>query len=255
MLPRPDRPHDQLLSRQMKTSDSVVSAIGGVVVGYVLWLIAISIGDDVTTVSRWSLLVLLGSAVLAVCAGVWGWSMRRRGQICRGGVCVQPADTSRAADVGRADQPLRLATIAGCPAESRGRLIVAASPSYWLASKQNSISWRRSRWPASCCQVAAVIVRSLTNSSVAASSARCRALSAYPSGTSGQAKIAACMLCVQPGLARHPAVVLQLVFAGAQMRDPQNHQFGVDPRQPPPQQPGAIEQTTSSTAAGAGPAW
>jgi hypothetical protein len=64
----------------MKTSDSVISVIGGVVVGYVLWLIAISIGDDVTTVSKWSLLVLLGSAVLAVCAGVWGWSMRRRGK-------------------------------------------------------------------------------------------------------------------------------------------------------------------------------
>ncbi len=64
----------------MKTSDGVVSAIGGGVVGYVLWLIAISIGNDVTTVSRWSLLVLLGSAVLAVAAGVWGWSMRRRGQ-------------------------------------------------------------------------------------------------------------------------------------------------------------------------------
>jgi len=62
------------------SSGSFVSAIGGVVVGYVLWLIAISIGDDVTTVSKWSLLVLLGSAVLAVCAGVWGWSMRRRGK-------------------------------------------------------------------------------------------------------------------------------------------------------------------------------
>ena len=67
----------------MKTSDisgTVVSAIGGVVIGYVLWLIAISIGEDVTTVSQWSLLVLLGSAVLAVCAGVWGWRMRRRGK-------------------------------------------------------------------------------------------------------------------------------------------------------------------------------
>ena len=52
----------------MKTSDSVIGAIGGAVVGYVLWLIAISIGNDVTTVSRWSLLVLLGSAVLAACA-------------------------------------------------------------------------------------------------------------------------------------------------------------------------------------------
>jgi hypothetical protein len=67
----------------MKTSDSsssVVSAIGGVVVGYVLWLIGISIGDNVTTVSKWSLLVLAGSAVLACCAGLWGWSMRRRGE-------------------------------------------------------------------------------------------------------------------------------------------------------------------------------
>jgi len=67
----------------MKTSDTrdtVVSAIGGVIIGYVLWLIAISIGNDVTTVSQWSLIVLLGSAVLAVCAGVWGRRMRRRGQ-------------------------------------------------------------------------------------------------------------------------------------------------------------------------------
>jgi len=67
----------------MKTSDTrdtVVSAIGGVVVGYVLWLIAISIGDDVTTVSQWSLMVLFGSIVLAVCAGVWGRSMRQRGK-------------------------------------------------------------------------------------------------------------------------------------------------------------------------------
>ena len=67
----------------MKTSDTrdtVVSAIGGVIIGYVLWLIAISIGNDVTTVSQWSLIVLLGSTVLAVCAGVWGRRMRRRGQ-------------------------------------------------------------------------------------------------------------------------------------------------------------------------------
>jgi hypothetical protein len=62
------------------TSGIVVSVLGGVVIGYVLWLIAISIGDEVTTVSQWSLLVLLGSIVLAVCAGVWGWRMRRRGQ-------------------------------------------------------------------------------------------------------------------------------------------------------------------------------
>ena len=36
------------------TSDTVMGAIGGVATGYVLWLLAISIGDDVTTVSRWA---------------------------------------------------------------------------------------------------------------------------------------------------------------------------------------------------------
>jgi heme O synthase-like polyprenyltransferase len=62
------------------SSGNFVGAIGGVVVGYVLWLIAISIGNDVTTVSTWSLLVLAGSAGLAVCAAPWGWSMRRGGR-------------------------------------------------------------------------------------------------------------------------------------------------------------------------------
>ncbi|HUH72528.1 MAG TPA: hypothetical protein VLZ05_29025 [Mycobacterium sp.] len=60
-----------------KTSETVVGAIGGVATGYVLWLIAISIGDDATTVSRWGPLVLLLSGVLAICAGVWGWWLRR----------------------------------------------------------------------------------------------------------------------------------------------------------------------------------
>jgi cytochrome bd-type quinol oxidase subunit 1 len=62
------------------TSDTVMGAIGGIATGYVLWLLAISIGDDVTTVSRWSLVVLVASGVLALCAGVWGWSLRRRGK-------------------------------------------------------------------------------------------------------------------------------------------------------------------------------
>ena len=64
----------------MLRSDTVVGAIGGVAAGYVLWLVAISIGDDTTTVSRWSLIVLIGSGLLAVCAGVWGWWLLRRGK-------------------------------------------------------------------------------------------------------------------------------------------------------------------------------
>jgi hypothetical protein len=62
----------------MIRNDTVVGAIGGVATGYVLWLVAISIGDDVTTVSRWSPVVLIASGLLAVCAGVWGWRLRGR---------------------------------------------------------------------------------------------------------------------------------------------------------------------------------
>jgi hypothetical protein len=62
------------------TQGTVVGAIGGVAIGYVLWLVAYSIGDDITTVGQWSPIVLILSGVLAVCAGVWGRSLRRRGK-------------------------------------------------------------------------------------------------------------------------------------------------------------------------------
>ena len=62
----------------MIRTETVVGAIGGLATGYVLWLVAISFGDDLTTVSAWSLTVLLLSGVLAVCAGMWGWWLRRR---------------------------------------------------------------------------------------------------------------------------------------------------------------------------------
>ena len=60
-------------------SDSVVGAIGGVAIGYVLWLVAISIGDNATA-GQWGPLVLLMSIVLGIGAGVWGWWLRRRGK-------------------------------------------------------------------------------------------------------------------------------------------------------------------------------
>ena len=42
--------------------ESIWTGIGGVIVGYLLWLVAISIGDAITTVSLWSLIVLSVSA-------------------------------------------------------------------------------------------------------------------------------------------------------------------------------------------------
>ncbi|MGE2817039.1 hypothetical protein ACQI5H_18120 [Mycobacterium heidelbergense] len=61
-----------------KTSERIVGAIGGVAIGYVLWLVAISTGDN-STAGQWGPLVLLMSVVLGICAGVWGWWLRRRG--------------------------------------------------------------------------------------------------------------------------------------------------------------------------------
>ncbi|GFG63445.1 hypothetical protein MKUB_09350 [Mycobacterium kubicae] len=62
----------------MIRTETAVGAIGGVATGYVLWLIAISIGDDVTTVGRWSIAILLASVALAIGAVVGGLLMRWR---------------------------------------------------------------------------------------------------------------------------------------------------------------------------------
>ena len=59
-------------------SQSILAAIGGVIAGYVLWLVAISIGDALTTVSRWGLVVLIGSLVFALVALLWGRRLRRK---------------------------------------------------------------------------------------------------------------------------------------------------------------------------------
>jgi peptidoglycan/LPS O-acetylase OafA/YrhL len=61
-----------------KTRETVVGAIGGVAAGYMLWLVAISVGDGNATAGQWGPLVLLLSVVLGVCAGMWGWWLRRR---------------------------------------------------------------------------------------------------------------------------------------------------------------------------------
>ena len=54
VLPRPHRPHDQLLRAIW------VAAIGGLVVGHILWLAGISIAIATRSVSSWVLAVRLG---------------------------------------------------------------------------------------------------------------------------------------------------------------------------------------------------
>jgi heme O synthase-like polyprenyltransferase len=59
-------------------TESIWAAIGGVLAGYLLWLVAISIGDAITTVSLWSLVVLLVSAAFALWAALRGQRLRRQ---------------------------------------------------------------------------------------------------------------------------------------------------------------------------------
>jgi uncharacterized membrane protein YjfL (UPF0719 family) len=83
MLPRPDRPHDQLLTPMTRLravrAESIWAALGGALAGYVLWLVAISIGDAVATVGVWGPIVLIVSVAFAVVTTVWGRRLRRSG--------------------------------------------------------------------------------------------------------------------------------------------------------------------------------
>jgi drug/metabolite transporter (DMT)-like permease len=60
-------------------AESVWAGLGGVLAGYVLWLIAISIGDAVTTAGVWGPIVLGVSVVFALGATLWGRRVRAGG--------------------------------------------------------------------------------------------------------------------------------------------------------------------------------
>ena len=76
MLPRPRRPHDQLLRAIW------VAGIGGLVVGHILWLAGISIAIATRTVSSWVLVVAAVSMVLGAVAVALGWrSYRHKSEV------------------------------------------------------------------------------------------------------------------------------------------------------------------------------
>jgi cytochrome bd-type quinol oxidase subunit 2 len=78
MLPRAHRPHDQLLSSRAIW----VAAIGGLVVGHILWLAGISIAIATQSVSSWVLIVASVSIVSGAVAAYYGWrSYRRKSEI------------------------------------------------------------------------------------------------------------------------------------------------------------------------------
>jgi drug/metabolite transporter (DMT)-like permease len=60
-------------------AESVWAALGGVLAGYVLWLIAISIGDFFTTAGMWGPIVLAVAVVVGLGATLWGRRVRAQG--------------------------------------------------------------------------------------------------------------------------------------------------------------------------------
>lgn len=72
MLPRPRRTHDQLLRA------AVVAGIGGLIIGHILWLIAINFAVATTTVNVWVLVISAVCLVLAVALGLLGWRSYQR---------------------------------------------------------------------------------------------------------------------------------------------------------------------------------
>ena len=62
-------------------AESIWAALGGVLAGYVLWLIAISIGDFLTTAGMWGPIVLAVSVVFALGAALWGRRVRAQGNL------------------------------------------------------------------------------------------------------------------------------------------------------------------------------
>jgi hypothetical protein len=64
----------------MNRGETIMGVVGGAILGYVLWLVAISVGDAITTVSLWSVIVLILSVAFALWAVLWGRRLRQRGK-------------------------------------------------------------------------------------------------------------------------------------------------------------------------------
>ncbi|MCK0175704.1 MULTISPECIES: hypothetical protein [Mycobacteriaceae] len=58
--------------------NEIVAGVGGLVVGHILWLIAITLATNASDVSTWVLVVAAVSLVLAAGAGWLGWRLYQR---------------------------------------------------------------------------------------------------------------------------------------------------------------------------------
>ncbi|MET0455014.1 MAG: hypothetical protein ABW137_24510 [Mycobacterium sp.] len=62
---------------------TVVAGIGGLIIGHVLWLVAISLATKTTTVNAWVLVIGAACGLLGVAGGLLGWMFHRRKAFAR----------------------------------------------------------------------------------------------------------------------------------------------------------------------------
>ena len=62
---------------------TVVAGIGGLIIGHVLWLVAISLATKTTTVNAWVLVIGAACGLLGVAGGLLGWMFYRRKAFAR----------------------------------------------------------------------------------------------------------------------------------------------------------------------------
>jgi hypothetical protein len=58
---------------------TIVAGIGGLLIGHILWLVAISFALGTTTVNTWVLILSAVCAVVAVIVGLLGWRFHSGG--------------------------------------------------------------------------------------------------------------------------------------------------------------------------------
>ena len=81
MLPRPRRPHDQLLTPAVKPV--LIAGVGGLVLGHILWLVGITVATRSASRSTWVLVVSGFVVIVAAAAFHFAWQRYQNGDLTR----------------------------------------------------------------------------------------------------------------------------------------------------------------------------
>ncbi len=109
---------------------TIVAGLGGLIVGHMLWLVAISIATKTTTVNAWVLVLAAASFALAIVGGLLGRMLHRRRAVCEGGVPVVPARLPGAVLDQRARGDLPIATQAPQTSVRAGKQTLSTDDGY-----------------------------------------------------------------------------------------------------------------------------